>query len=392
MVNWSSSRGEFQDFEEILRENAVMFQSILEKSGMVLFKQDKELRYTWVYNPHPGFRGEEVIGKTDEDLLPEEDAAQLTAVKREVLTSGEQTRKMVRTTIKGIPYYYDLSVQPEYDDDDQIVGVLCCSVDVTHHKQLEDALQQVNVDSEARERERTQELMQETDIRKQVQAELAEMQRHLMDSVENERTLLARELHDGPMQEIYAIMYRLANWSDFHLEEELANDLKWVQSKLEKINRSLRSIARDLRPSLLDEFGLEKAIRAHLDNFRMGEHELEVLSDLAMDGQTLPEQVRVALYRIYQVAVNNVIRHARATRVHIRLRLDDGVIVLEVQDNGRGLQLPEDWLSLAREGHLGLLGAHERAQAIGGELEVNSKLGEGTLVRVIVPREDNHRA
>lgn len=111
----------------------------------------------------------------------------------------------MRTTIDDFPYYYDLSIEPVHDEDQQIVGILGSSVDVTYQKQMEDTLRRVNEELEQRVRERTRELLQEIAERKQIETELGEMQRRLMDSVETERTLLACELHDGPMQEIYYV-------------------------------------------------------------------------------------------------------------------------------------------------------------------------------------------
>jgi signal transduction histidine kinase len=105
------------------------------------------------------------------------------------------------------------------------------------------------------------------------------------------------------------------------------------------------------------------------------------------DEQSLAEPVRLALFRIYQAALNNVARHAQAQRVDIRFRFADDEIVLEIQDDGRGFELPERWITLAREGHLGLVGAAERAEAVGGKLDVESAPGKGTCLRVIVPRE-----
>lgn len=373
--------------EELLRESEARFRIAAETSGLVVFNQDRELRYTWIYNPHPFFKTEDVIGKTDEELLPAEDAAQITAIKRGVLETGESARKKVRTTIDGFPYYYDLAIKPVYGEDQQLAGIIGSSVDVTYQKQMEDTLRRVNEELEERVRDRTRELWEEIAERKQVETELAEMQRRLMDSVEIERTLLARELHDGPMQEIYAIMYRLA-WlsSSQSLDDNLAKELELIQDKLQEINRSLRSTSRDLRPSTLSEFGLEKCIREHVANARIKRENLEVQMDLMPDGQSLEEPIRLALYRIYQIAITNVVRHAQATEVKIRLRLDDEFINLEVEDNGQGFNVPKRWLDAAREGHLGLLGAYERAQAIGGELNVKSQPGEGTLLRVVIPR------
>lgn len=104
------------------------------------------------------------------------------------------------------------------------------------------------------------------------------------------------------------------------------------------------------------------------------------------DGQTLPERVRMALYRIYQIAITNVLRHAQATQVWIQFKLNREDVILEIKDNGRGFEVPERWIELARQGHLGLVGALERAEAIGGRLQVESEPGRGSLVRVTAPR------
>ncbi len=103
---------EAKKIQESLRESEEPMRIALTASPVVVFNQDGKLRYTWVYNPHSGFVDEQVIGKTDADLLPEEDAARLTTMKRAVLESGEGGRQQVRTTIKGRPFFYDLTVEP----------------------------------------------------------------------------------------------------------------------------------------------------------------------------------------------------------------------------------------------------------------------------------------
>ena len=144
-------------------------------------------------------------------------------------------------------------------------------------------------------------------------------------------------------------------------------------------------MTRELRPSSLAPFGLEKAILEHAERFAQDHSELKVHLDLMPDGQTLPEWIRLALFRIYQVALTNAIRHSGASRVDIRFSFDDVQAVLAVEDNGRGFEVPERWITLARAGHLGLIGASERAEVVGGRLEVHSRPGEGTHLRVTVP-------
>lgn len=247
---------------------------------------------------------------------------------------------------------------------------------------------------EERVRERTQELLganqeliNEIQERQSIQAELSEVKSRLIDNSEAERLALAQELHDGPMQDLYGLAYRLEMLRDDLPEEEKATLLGSVKVTLEEVIGALRVTASELRPPALDSFGLEKAIRSHIEKFSRSQPELEIHLDVEKDGQTLPERTRLALYRIYQVALTNVIRHARASRVDIRLHLSNHSVVLEVQDNGCGFALPERWVELARSDHLGLVGALERAEAAGGTLEVESGPGEGTLLRVTLPRD-----
>jgi signal transduction histidine kinase len=144
-------------------------------------------------------------------------------------------------------------------------------------------------------------------------------------------------------------------------------------------------MAAESRPPTLAPFGLEKAIKSHIDRLQPAHPELRVKLELMPDGQILPEQTRLALFRIYQAALSNVLRHATAHQVVIRLSLDEEQVVLEVQDDGQGFELPERWIEIARQGHLGLIGMVERAESIGGQLNVVSAPGQGTVIQAVIP-------
>jgi signal transduction histidine kinase len=159
-----------------------------------------------------------------------------------------------------------------------------------------------------------------------------------------------------------------------------------VQSTLQHVIQTLRAICGELRPPALAPFGLEVAIRSHATEFQKAHPEIEVKLDLARDRQALPERVRLALFRIYQQALNNVAQHARAHSVLIQVMLEAEQVVLTIQDDGDGFVVPAHWLALACRGHLGLLGSAERAEAIGGRMEVVAAVGQGTILRVAVPR------
>jgi len=221
---------------------------------------------------------------------------------------------------------------------------------------------------------------------KQARDDLAEARRRLAESREAERLRLARELHDGSMQDLHGVRLRLGA-----ITEEIDDDasrmrLATVQGTLLRVIDELRAICRELRPPALAPFGLAAAIRSHAGRFREAHPELEVQVDLMHDGQTLSQGVRLALFRVYQEAISNVARHAGASWVLIRFYLDEERILLEISDDGCGFEVPERWILLTRRGHLGLLGAAERAESIGGRLEVESAPGRGTVVRVVAPR------
>jgi two-component system, NarL family, sensor histidine kinase DegS len=94
----------------------------------------------------------------------------------------------------------------------------------------------------------------------------------------------------------------------------------------------------------------------------------------------------LGLFRIYQEAIQNVARHAQATEVRVRFYWNEEMIVLEVEDNGRGFEVPRLWVELVREEHFGLVGIAEQVESMGGKLEIVSAPENGTLVRAIVPR------
>jgi PAS domain S-box-containing protein len=228
--------------------------------------------------------------------------------------------------------------------------------------------------------------------RKEMEAELAEVQRRLTDSLEAERLQVAQELHDGPIQDLYAISYRLAELAPALPDKAGLEQMAAVQAMLQQVLRTLRAISVELRPPTLAPFGLEKAIRSHVEEFQKSHPDLDVQLDLMSDGQALPEPVRLALFRIYQQALNNVVHHAEANSVAIRLGLDPQQVILEIQDNGQGFHVPPRRITLVRQGHLGLAGIAERAESIGGQLDIVSAPGKGTLVRVVVPRASEKQA
>jgi len=216
-------------------------------------------------------------------------------------------------------------------------------------------------------------------------AALCEMQHRLLDSEENERQRLAQELHDGPLQELHSLDFKLVAISRQMGDDQQQAQLSEMRSTLRHLARHLRVICQDLRPPALTPFGVGAVLRSFAESFQQNHRELTVVVDLDDDGQRLSERARLALYRICQHGMRNVAQHAEATRVYIGLRMSEDHVQMCIEDNGQGFVVPDDWLPMVEQGQYGLLGCIERAEAVGGHVTVESEPGNGTRLRVVVP-------
>ncbi|NJN17386.1 MAG: PAS domain S-box protein [Oscillochloris sp.] len=131
---------------DALRLSEERFRVALQNSPILVYTTDRDLRYTWIYNPHPAFAASRSIGRRDEELIAPQEAAQLTAVKQRVLDRGIGERREVQLWIDGAPYVYELTVEPLRDQDNAVVGLTAAAIDITDRRQTEAALRE----SEAR--------------------------------------------------------------------------------------------------------------------------------------------------------------------------------------------------------------------------------------------------
>jgi signal transduction histidine kinase len=210
-------------------------------------------------------------------------------------------------------------------------------------------------------------------------AEVEKLHRQLLHAREDERKLLARELHDEAIQALVGLNYRLAQ-----MEDGAAGDL---QAEVRQIVEDLRGMIRTLRPPALDNFGLVTAIRSHVRELGVaGGETLRI--DLRVEGDTerwLPEDIQLCLYRVMQEALINVEKHASARQVQVTLDIQPKEVKLEIRDDGRGFRLPQHLGSLLEQDHFGLVGLRERLELVRGSLQIISSPGEGTRLAASVP-------
>lgn len=235
--------------------------------------------------------------------------------------------------------------------------------------------------------EQTSVLAVDDDARRASEESLRALAAHLQSVREEERTRIARELHDRLGQELTALKMDV-NWiasrlpADARLLRERAQSMsKLIDTAME----SVRQIVSQLRADILDRLGLMAAIASQADEFqrRSGVRCHVTLPVEAAQLDRLDRARSTALFRICQELLTNVAGHANATRVEVAVRPEDGRIVVAVEDNGCGIEGEV----AASSRSLGLLAVRERVLRFGGWIDVDRVDGKGTLVRVTLPRD-----
>lgn len=215
-----------------------------------------------------------------------------------------------------------------------------------------------------------------------------DIQRRILAGREMERKQMARDLHDGPVQDLLNLNFLLQDAFLDVQDPKLSETLTRVRDEIQKVVNELRKNLSELRPPMMLKFGLAQAIAAHQKELLERYGGITVRLDLMEDSDLLPEEVRLAFYRIYQSAIHNVIHHARASEIKVKFILASKEATLEIQDDGVGFADPSNWLLLEKKGHLGLIGMRERAEAIHGTFFMQSQPDQGTLVRISAPLEN----
>lgn len=205
---------------------------------------------------------------------------------------------------------------------------------------------------------------------------------------EEERTRLAAELHNGPVQSLTVLALRAQRALSLLKARKTRVATETVRSVRDGISQEiddLRRMMTELRPPVLDERGLEAAVRDHA---RSTARSSGLKCRVAVHLPNRPaEAVETVLYRVAQEALANAVRHADASSLEVRLRAENGSIRLAVRDDGVGFEMPSPDV-LVKQGRFGLLSMRERVELAGGECEIESLPGKGTTVRVSLPAEE----
>lgn len=382
--------------QQALRDSESRYRLLFESNPLPVWVYDLETLAFLAVNDaaveHYGYSREEFLGMTLKDIRPPEDVALL----------------LERLSKPGIGFHLsDVCWRHRKKDGTIIYVEITChsfvfagriaevvlALDVTERKRNEEALREAHDQLERRVRERTSELAQineslESEIRERRQAQ--EARRQLLDQLvtaqEDERGRISRELHDQMGQHLTAIMLLIdALKRTPNCETPITSTLDQLEEVTEQLADEVESLAWELRPTALDDLGLEAALGKYVRKWTERSLVPVDLQSAGLHDTRLPPLIETAIYRIVQEALTNIMRYAGASTVGIILERQKNHVSAIVEDNGCGFDVDALQATPSAERRMGLLGMRERATLVGGTLHIESAPTVGTSVYLRIP-------
>ncbi len=304
-----------------------------------------------------GYLPDEVIGKSITILIPEERLNEESEILQR-LRRGEYTDhfETVRRRKDGTLIDISLTVSPVVNANGKIIGASKIARDITEQRRAEAAL-------------RDREIM-----------------RRLVDAQEAERHRIARDLHDHLGQQLTALRLKLESIRNQSTgNDKLLRSVSETQEYASRIDMDINYLAWELRPTELDNLGLRDSLASFVREWsKTYGIEADFHTPRTQNGRYSAE-LETNIYRIVQEALNNILKHAKATRVSVLMEQRDDLIIVIIEDNGKGFVFGERPANGSKSKGLGLIGMRERTALLGGTLEIESRPGEGTTIYARVP-------
>jgi PAS domain S-box-containing protein len=312
--------------------------------------------YNKTYELLTGITKEMWVGKLINDVLPPELLQRSISKNQQVVQSGKTgTDFLTLPSVHG-DFPAEVTITPIKDHNGKVVRLLGTAVDVTQQQKARKELLKMNL-------------------------ELRQLASHLQHVREEERTHIAREIHDELGQQLTGLKMDLA-WLKKKIKSGEDTVTAKLNSALELIDgtiNTVRKIASELRPGIIDDLGIREALDWLCQEF-MNRTGIKVTFTSGIKNIHLQKAIPTALFRIVQEALTNVARHSRATEVNCTLEEGNDELLLWIRDNGQGFSLENQ-----EQKTLGLLGMRERVSILKGEYHIKSEQGRGTTISVIIP-------
>jgi PAS domain S-box-containing protein len=382
--------GRRQKAEATLRQSQERFRLLVNgvRDYAIFFLDPKGRIGSWNLGAEriTGYKAYEVLDQDFSCLFTPED--QSAGLPQHLLEHAEKEGRFEeegwRVRKDGTRFWTEAVVSALRDEYGQLQGFAKITRDVTERRRAQETIQNANreLEREVQERRRAEAKLQASE------RSLRQLSAHLLRTQEEERRRIGRELHDSLGQHLAMVKMSLAALQSTvgAEQEEAATEFAECSDAVDSAIKEVRTISYLLYPPMLEELGLESAVPWYLDGFskRSG---IETSFEMTPGFGRLPEAVELALFRVLQESLTNVHRHSGSPTARVRLACENGHVVFEVKDCGKGLPATESQAapqeSLGTSG-LGLRGMTERLREVGGTLEINSGR-KGTTVRAIVP-------
>ena len=342
-----------------------------------------------------GVLATDVLGRKQDDLfnirwLNDDDKA---AKDRAILEDGVWRGENAHFLADGSGFYAECTIGRLTDPEGDLSGFLSVIRDITDRKRSEQELREAHDELERRVADRTKELgasnlalKEEVAIRGRVEKQRGDLLQRLVNSQEDERRRIARDIHDKLGQRITALRLQITSLADANAgKQSLDGILEQLQRTALRLDSEVSFFSWELRPALLDDIGLPEATKAYVDDWS---HNYSISSEFSVRGfgeKRLDPDTETHLYRIMQEALNNVVKHANATRAGVLLEWNPKEVVLIVEDNGLGFDVTKLGERDEVDIKLGLVGIKERAALVGGEVHIESSDHSGTALFVRIP-------
>jgi PAS domain S-box-containing protein len=366
--------------QEALFESEERYRTLAEASPDMIYiiNQDDQIQYINSFAAaFINLPAEEIIGQARERFFPSPSNDHHKRDLMKVLTQGDTIYDENETRINDKSTWLGTWLVPMRGVSGEISAVMGVSRDITKQKHAEMEILRSRDQLEKRVEERTIEL-------RNSQTQLRQLTDQLVSAMEDERRHISRELHDEAGQALISLKYSLASLQSDIPDDDLPAKRRLVDamSTIDQVMQQFRTLTHDLRPPALEIVGIDLCLRDYCEEFtkRTGlsiHYQGETIPDL-------PDELGISLYRFVQEALTNIVKHARATKVEVKLRQMKQQVVLTVSDNGRGME------ASPHSDGIGLLGIQERLKLLGGFLEIHSRKSKGVNITAHVPWTKAH--
>lgn len=368
---------EHKKAEDLLRWERDRAQMYLDIVGVILIIIDADQTVSLINRKGSevlGYADEEIIGKNwFDNFIPKRDREQ-TKKEFEKLLEGNieifiqfENSVLTKKGEERIIAWHNTVLR---DDAGNIIGTLSSGEDITLQKRAEELLKKAHEELEKRISDRT--------------AQVHSLSAKLLGAHEDERKRIGQELHDGLAQNLSAIKIWVESalvQMDTHNPNRASKLLKSVVPLAQGAVEDVRRISRNLRPSILDDFGILATISWLCNEFKTIYPHISIEEQINIKDSDVPDPLKIIVFRILQEALNNVVRHSQAKHVQISLKRSKGKIELKIHDDGVGFDVEQILSGNHIMEGLGLGSMRERAELSEGRLSIESKRGAGTTIR-----------